>query len=67
MSSEMIDRKHVDAWVRKLNRLAAELEAEANSMHPSAWDEVLRDRNAKWRRIAASGLRLQPSQNKRGE
>lgn len=67
MDSEVNDRKRIDAWVRKLNRLAAELDAETNSMHPSAWEETLRDRNAKWRQLATSNKQLRQRGNSNAE
>ena len=43
------------AWVSKLNRMAADIEANATAMHPSAWPEALAADHAHFRKLAGSG------------
>lgn len=42
-------------WLRRLNRLAAELDEQAASLHPSAWREQLGPMTARWRALARAG------------
>lgn len=41
-----------DEWVRKLNRLAAEMDRDCEGVHPSAWAELTKDKREKWHRLA---------------
>ena len=43
------------AWVSKVNRMAAEIDAVAASMHPSAWHEALAPDFARFRKLAGNG------------
>lgn len=43
------------AWVSKVNLMAANIEANAAAMHPSAWNEVLAADHARFRKLAAGG------------
>lgn len=43
------------AWVSKCNRMAADIEANAAAMHPSAWPEALAPDHARFRKLAGSG------------
>lgn len=43
------------AWVSKVNRMAAEIDSEAASMHPSAWSEALAPDFERFRKLAGSG------------
>jgi hypothetical protein len=45
-------------WLRSLNRLAAELDECAASLHPSVWREQLGPMNARWRALARAGSPL---------
>lgn len=45
----------VAAWVSRVNRLAAEIDATAASLHPSAWPEALAPDSERFRRLAANG------------
>jgi hypothetical protein len=42
-----------DKWVSRLNKLAADMDETASSLHPSAWPETLGALNAKWKTEAA--------------
>lgn len=42
-------------WVERLNGLAAEMDATATSLHISAWPEVLREQNTRYKELAAKG------------
>ncbi len=42
-----------DEWVCKLNKLGAEIDDLASSIHPSAWAEQLFDLRARYRKLAA--------------
>ena len=42
-------------WLRRLNRLAAEIDEQAASLHPSAWSEQLGPMSARWRALARAG------------
>lgn len=48
------EQSAIDAWVHRLNRLGADLDDEALSMHPAAWHEALSDRIVRWKRLAKS-------------
>jgi len=43
------------AWVSKVNLMAANIEANAAAMHPSAWSEALAPDHARFRKLAAGG------------
>lgn len=43
------------AWVSKCNLMAADIEANAAAMHPSAWSEALAADHARFRKLAGSG------------
>lgn len=45
----------LDAWVRKVNRLAEDIDADARMVHPSAWPETLGQKVEQFRRLAGSG------------
>jgi hypothetical protein len=49
------------AWVSKVNRMAANIEANAAAMHPSAWSEALAADHARFRKLAAGGP-VEPAQ-----
>lgn len=42
----------VDEWVRRLNKLAAEMHSVENGTHPSAWSEMNADLMAEWLEVA---------------
>lgn len=42
-------------WLRRLNRLGAELDEQAASLHPSAWREQLGPIRARWLALARAG------------
>lgn len=54
-------RSATDAWVAKVNRLAAEIDANAASLHPSAWAEALAPDFERFRKLAG---KLPASDNK---
>ncbi len=41
-----------DEWVRKLNRLAREMDSDCNGVHPSAWADLTEDKREKWHKLA---------------
>lgn len=43
-----------DKWVSRLNRLSAEMDETAATLHPSAWSEALAPLNEKWKKEARS-------------
>lgn len=43
------------AWVSKVNLMAANVEANAAAMHPSAWSDALAADHARFRKLAAGG------------
>lgn len=45
----------LDAWVAKINRMAAEIEEDASILHPSAWKEILASDHARFRELAGNG------------
>ena len=49
------------AWVSKCNLMAANIEANAAAMHPSAWSEALAPDHARFRKLAGSGP-VEPAQ-----
>lgn len=49
------------AWVSKVNLMAANIEANAAAMHPSAWPEALTPDHARFRKLAAGGP-VEPAQ-----
>lgn len=46
------DRAKTDKWVKKLNKLAAEIDEIATTTHPSAWPEQMGDLPEKWKKLA---------------
>jgi hypothetical protein len=42
-----------DEWVRRLNKLAAEMDETCNMAHPSAWPEMTKEKRERWHRLAA--------------
>ncbi len=48
------DRDEITRWVQRLNKLGAEMDEWAASMHPSAWHEEFAAQRDKWKRIAQS-------------
>jgi len=42
----------VDRWVRDLNRMGADLDALAASIHPTAWRDALEPMRRQWERLA---------------
>lgn len=45
-------RLTVEEWVHRLNVLASDIEEDMAVVHPSAWKEVVGDRNEQYRRLA---------------
>lgn len=65
MLASLSNAKHdaaLDAWVSKVNRMAAEIDAAAASMHPSAWPEALATDFERFRKLAAGGPVSKPKQ-----
>jgi hypothetical protein len=48
----MADRSSIDRWVASVNRLAREMDEQAASIHLSAWAEVMKAANEKFRKLA---------------
>ena len=44
--------KTTEQWVAQINRLAREIDELADSLHPSAWPEQLKDYHERFRREA---------------
>lgn len=44
-------------WVRKLNKLGAEMDEIGDSMHPSGWDEALAPHREQYRKLAAQSYK----------
>ena len=49
------------AWVAKVNRLAAKIDADAGCLHPSAWRDTLAPDHARFRKLAGGGP-VEPAQ-----
>lgn len=45
----------IDAWVRRVNLAARNLDELAASMHPSAWAEALHEDTERFKRLAVAG------------
>lgn len=58
----MKEEEWIARWVARLNRLAAEMDALAASLHPSAWDEQLAGLRAEYRALAAQHYPAGPYQ-----
>jgi glutathione S-transferase len=45
----------IAAWVRRLNALGDDLDADAAALHPSAWHEAMEEKREKWEKLARKG------------
>jgi hypothetical protein len=50
---KMTDEEATEKWVARVNNLAREMDEKAASVHPSAWPEMMKAENEKYRKIAA--------------
>lgn len=51
-------------WVQKLNAIARDLDEEADTLHPSAWLEVLKKGMDHWKQLASAGPTTTPAKPK---
>ena len=50
----MPDRARIDRWVASINRLARKMDEQAAAIHPSAWPELMKAENEKFRKLAGT-------------
>lgn len=55
----MVARLDTDTWVRNVNKLAAEIDEAAASLHPSAWAEQLAPLHDRYRKVAGQAVKQQ--------
>jgi hypothetical protein len=50
---KMTDEEAIVKWVALVNKMAREMDEKAASVHPSAWPEMMKAENEKYRKLAA--------------
>ena len=51
-SKRRLRAKSCEEWVAAVNRLAREMDDKASTIHPSAWAELMKADNEKFRKVA---------------